>query len=389
MQHPESMHEVSHIFHVTDDFSPESGVAGMINQLSRYLKERSWATTILTGEGQVGPVTLGVTCMTFPLAAGGFWQFPRGFKSYLQSLATLSGPKLHLHGIWMGFQWLAARVASQEKIPVLLSPHGMLNSWHRKQLGFKVLKKMIYWHSIAYPVFRQVQKIHAVTPLERDELAHWFPGQDIEVIPNAIDLEAMDHLLANAGAELAPVFDGPYILFLGRLHPVKGIELLIEAFSLCLNAQKNSQFRLVIAGPESDPSYTARLKSQVRLLGLEDKVAFTGPRFGTQKMALYHHAWAFCAPSQTEVMGLVNLEAASAGTPVITTHETGLCGWEEGGGVLVHPQVEDLSRALRQVCSWSASERRDRGQKLRQLVEQRYSWQAVGPQWLELYEALV
>jgi glycosyltransferase involved in cell wall biosynthesis len=111
--------------------------------------------------------------------------------------------------------------------------------------------------------------------------------------------------------------------------------------------------------------------------------------FGPQKkLSLYRHAWAFCAPSQTEVMGLVNLEAASVQLPVVTTHETGLWDWEDGGGLLVHPRVEELSRALKQVFSWSDRERRDRGQKLRQLVERRYSWQAVGLQWLKFYATL-
>ena len=198
----------------------------------------------------------------------------------------------------------------------------------------------------------------------------------------------MDSLLANAGDESSPSVDEPYLLFLGRLHPVKGIELLIEAFAKCIREIKR-KFRLLIVGPESDPSYTAKLKSLVRLLGVEEKVIFLGPVFGPQeKLSLYRHAWAFCAPSQTEVMGLVNLEAASVELPVVTTHETGLWDWEEGGGLLVHPQVEELSRALKQVFSWSDSERRDRGRKLRQLVERRYSWQAVGPQWLELYASL-
>jgi glycosyltransferase involved in cell wall biosynthesis len=88
-------------------------------------------------------------------------------------------------------------------------------------------------------------------------------------------------------------------------------------------------------------------------------------------------------------MGLVNLEAAALRVPVVTTHETGLGGWEEAGGVLVHPQVEELSCALQKVFSWSETERQDRGQKLRQLVERRYSWQAVGPQWLELYSSMI
>ena len=86
---------------------------------------------------------------------------------------------------------------------------------------------------------------------------------------------------------------------------------------------------------------------------------------------------------------MVNLEAAATGTPVITTHSTGLFDWEEGGGLLIHPEVEDLSCALRQVVSWDESERLERGRGLRQLVERRYSLEAVGPLWLALYAELL
>ena len=379
---------MSHIFHITDDFSPESGVTGMVMQLTRYLGVQGWASTILIPAGRAGAVDGEVDLIKFPLVPGGVWRYPRGLKSYLQQLNRLDSPILHLHGVWMGFQWSAARVARQQKIPALLSPHGMLNRWHLRHVGLKELRKLIYWRVLAYPAFRHLPLIHAVTPRERDELATWLPGQCIQVIPNAIDLEAMDHLRANAGNESAPPVDEPYLLFLGRLHPVKGIDLLIEAFAQCMRESKR-RFRLLIVGPESDPVYSAKLKSLVRLLGVEQKVTFLGPVFEPQeKISLYRHAWAFCAPSQTEVMGLVNLEAASVQLPVVTTHETGLWDWEEGGGVLVHPRVEELSRALEQVFSWSESERQDRGRRMRQLVERRYTWQAVGPQWLELYAGL-
>ena len=379
---------MSHIYHITDDFSPEGGVPGMIAELTRYLAGQGRATTILAPDKPGRPVPRGVDLKKFPLAAGELWRFPRGLGSYLRQLSPPGGPVLHLHGVWMGFQWVAARQGYRQGAPVLLSPHGMLNRWHLRRLGFKELRKLIYWRGVAYPAFRTIPLIHAVTPRERDELAAWFPGQKIEVIPNAIDLEAMDSLKAEAGGELSPPVDEPYLLFLGRLHPVKGIELLVAAFAKAL-AGFNGKFRLLIAGPESDPAYLAHLKSLVRLSGEEGRVTFLGPVFDPrEKLSLYRHAWAFCTPSQSEVMGLVNLEAAAAETPVVTTHETGLDGWEEGGGVLVHPRVEALSTALKQVFSWSASERRDRGQKLRRLVEQRYSWPAVGPQWLELYSRL-
>jgi glycosyltransferase involved in cell wall biosynthesis len=379
---------LGHIFHITDDFTSESGVTGMIMQLTRYLVAQGEAATILAAAKQVSPVPPDINLVTFPLVTGGIWRFPKGLKPYLQHLGQLQGQIFHLHGIWMGFQWIAARVAFQQKSPILLSPHGMLNSWHLRHIGFRELRKLIYWRTMAYPAFRHIPLIHAITPRERDEIAGWLPGQVIEVIPNAINLEAMDKLRARAGDEPSPLVDEPYLLFLGRLHPVKGIELLIEAFAQSIKGITRN-FRLLIVGPESDPAYSAKLKSLVSLLRVEEKVTFLGPVVGPQKVSLYRHAWAFCAPSHTEVMGLVNLEAASVELPVVTTHETGLGGWQEGGGVLVHPQVEELSRALKQVFAWSNQERQDRGRKLRQLVERRYSWAAVGPQWLELYAGLV
>jgi glycosyltransferase involved in cell wall biosynthesis len=359
----------------------------MIMQLTRYLVAQGEAATILAAARKVSLAPPDLNLVTFPLVTGEIWRFPKGLKPYLQHLSQLQGPIFHLHGVWMGFQWIAARVACQQKLPILLSPHGMLNSWHLRQAGFKELRKLIYWRTVAYPAFRHIPLIHAVTPRERDELAPWFPSQSIRVIPNAIDLEAMDRLRPTGGEESSPPMDEPYLLFLGRLHPVKGIDLLIEAFAQSIQGIKRN-FRLLIAGPESDPAYSAKLKSLVSLLRVEEKVTFLGPVVGPQKVSLYRHAWAFCAPSQTEVMGLVNLEAASVELPVVTTHETGLDGWEAGGGVLVHPHVEELSRALNKVFAWSNQERQDRGRKLRQLVERCYSWAAVGPQWLELYSAL-
>lgn len=362
----------------------------MVMQLTRYLGVQGWGSTILTPAGRTAAAAAAaeVDLVKLPLLPGGVWRYPRGLKSYLHQLNRMDGPILHLHGVWMGFQWSAARAARQQQIPALLSPHGMLNRWHLRNVGFKELRKLIYWRALAYPAFRHIPLIHAVTPRERDELATWLPGQCIRVIPNAIDLEAMDHLRATAGDGSAPPVDEPYLLFLGRLHPVKGIELLIEAFARARRESKR-RFRLLIVGPESDPAYAAKLKSLVGLLGVEQEVTFLGPVFAAQeKISLYRQAWAFCDPSQTEVMGLVNLEAASAQVPVVTTHETGLWDWEEGGGLLVHPRVTELSRALERVFSWSESERQDRGDRMRQLVERRYTWQAVGPQWLELYAGL-
>jgi glycosyltransferase involved in cell wall biosynthesis len=305
--------------------------------------------------------------------------------TYLQGIEENSGAILHLHGVWKAPQWQAARAAARNGVPALLSPHGMLNPWLWQDGRLRRVKKLTYWQTMAYPAFRHLPLIHAVSPLERDNLAPQFPGQRLEVIPNAIDLKEVDAL---DGIEDSPdpLWDRPYLLFLGRLHVSKAVDLLITAFA---QASKGRAFRLVIVGPDSTPGFTARLKAQVRALGLEEQVSFLGPVFGAKKWQIVRHAWALCNPSHSEGLPMVNLEGAAVRVPVVTTHETGLYDWEEGGGLLVHPRVEEMAWALSQALDWSESERHERGRALRHLVERRYSWEAVGPQWLELYASLL
>ena len=93
-------------------------------------------------------------------------------------------------------------------------------------------------------------------------------------------------------------------------------------------------------------------------------------------------------PSHSEVIGLVNLEAADYFLPSITTHQTGLRDWTEGGGLLISPEVIPLSNALIQASFWTSEEQFDRGVASRSLVEQRYSWKHVMPLWENHYSQI-
>ncbi len=374
-----------HIFHVTDNHSPaHPGVTAVITQISRGLAAASWPVTILAAGPAGAPPPPGVTLRAFPLARlAGPWRYPRGLTDYLDRLAADPGVVLHLHGVWGAPMWLAARLAARRGLPALLSPHDMLSPWHWRHGRLRRLKKLIYWRLLAAPAFAGVSAVHAITPREARQLAGQFPGTRLEVIPNAVDLAAADAGLAAADA--APPGPQPYVLFLARLHPKKGIDLLLEAFA---RARGGRNFELVIVGPDDSPAYTRSLRALAAARGLTHRVRFPGPVFGPEKWALYKHAWAFCLPSRSEVVGIVNLEAAAAGVPVVTTHETGLEDWEEGGGLLIHPRVAELQAALEQVFSWSPAERTARGRELRRLVAARYSTAAVGPRWLQLYQSL-
>lgn len=377
-----------HIFYVTDTHSPANfGVTAILNQYAAYFRRQGWPITVLTAGAAGTPVPPGVELREFPLFPGGrSWHYSAKLAAYLQGLNQGSGAIFHLHGVWGAPQWLAARTAVRRGLPAIMTTHDMLSPWHWRYGRLRRWKKLLYWRTLAYPAFRYLTLIHVNTIQERDALAHLFPGQRLEVIPNAIDLHEVDELISEAASAPSPEIEGPYLLFLGCLHPQKGVDLLISAFA---QASKGRGFRLVLVGPDTSSAYASSLKALVRSWGVESEVDFLGPIFGLRKWRLIQEAWACCLPSRSEGMSQVSLEVAAAGVPLLTTHEAKIADWQEGGGIMVHPRVEEVAGALERVISWTEQERQDRGRRLRQLVERQFSWEVVGPQWLRLYNQLL
>jgi len=252
----------------------------------------------------------------------------------------------------------------------------------KKYRFFKVCKKKIYSNFIALPLFKKASYIHTITPLEKKNLSQYFPKEKIVVIPNAIDVENINHYIKYQHKNRLK----KRILFVGRLHPIKGVEILIKAFLQGQFFKKG--WELWIVGPEEVPEYVAMLKQLSK--GFEKFIRFIGPIFDPKKkFELYTTSWITVVPSYSEVVGMVNLESAVCYTPTITTYETGLLDWEEGGNILIHPKVEDLLRALYEVTEWSFEERLKRGERAHNLVKLKYSKETVKKQWLDLYESAV
>lgn len=289
----------------------------------------------------------------------------------------------HLHGVWTAPQFHTANLARRRGVPVVVSAHGMLQDWAMAQPGLAgAVKKRLYQMLALRPAFRGVEVFHAITPLEQDALRRYFPRSRIEIIPNSLDA---DVVAATGQAEVEGLPER-YILSLGRLHPVKGVDLLIEAFG---KARIDPDIHLLISGPEQVPDYVAKLHRLARDSDKADRIRFMPPVWDmATKATLFRHALVASVPSHTEVVSLVNLEAGALGAPTITTRTTGLLDWEEGGGLLVDYDRAQLTRALEQAAGWSAEERRDRGRASLDLVRRRYSFAATAPRWMELYREL-
>jgi glycosyltransferase involved in cell wall biosynthesis len=281
--------------------------------------------------------------------------------------------------------WYAAGFAHRWKLPWILSTHGQLEPWHWGDKGLlHFFKKKLYWKLLAKPRFRATTALHAITRLEQEHLEQLLPHTRTEVIPNAVDLSEIDEGLPPIAEEVGRSRQ-PWVVFLGRFHPKKGVEMLVQAFA---RSRLSSEWRLVLAGPPGPDWYMRRILSQIQRPPLAGRVQVLGLVTGLAKWRLYRSAFVVAVPSFSEAIGMVNLEAGGCGTPTITTHETGLEDWETGGGVVIHPTLDDLTEALERTCGLGFEEHAERCKSIRALVEQRYSWKVVGDRWLSLYQEL-
>ena len=204
-------------------------------------------------------------------------------------------------------------------------------------------------------------------------------NNNIQVIANCIRLEEVD--LKQSWSRKKN------ILFLGRVHEVKGVNFLVEAIAHLKD--ELAEYTITIAGP-SEENYVNELKKTAQNLGVLGMIQFIGPIYGEKKWSLYRNADLLVLPSFTENFGIVVPEALASGTPVITTKgtpweelNTHECGWwiEIGTSALVEALNDFLS------CSDKDLERK--GRNGRSLVEAKYTSQSVAAEFLKMYEDLI
>lgn len=356
----------TNVVHVLEDFSLSSGgLRTVVKELNERLLENGINSVIISTRCEEEDDIILVKGGSVP------WRYSSNLVDEIKRLHTNKKIDLiHIHGVWMYPQYISAKYAFNNNIPYIITCHGMLEPWLWTKGKFK---KEQYFKRIVYQYFNSANYLHAITPLEAIELKKLFPKSKIKVIPNLISIESP--FKANLS------FENKYILYLGRLDEKKGIDILIKAFSNL----EDKNIRLKIAGEFNE--YKNELVKISDDLNILERVDFVGLVKGKEKEKLYREAFVFVAPSHSEVIGMVNLEAAKNQTPVITTYHTGLLkDWNKNGGVLINPSENNLFSELSKAVSWSSSERNLRGQKLRDFVEKEYSWDTKIKDWIGFYK---
>ncbi|WP_339838896.1 glycosyltransferase [uncultured Flavobacterium sp.] len=355
------------IYHIAESVANESGgLKTVVLNLNSHISS-SFKSQIICNKKEEKDDFL-----VFPSNKFKNWAYSKELSLYLKQNLDFQSI-LHLHGVFMHAHFTGSKVAIKNNLPYVVSPHGMLEPWH---LNDKKIKKSIYLKLFLNKIIKNSNVLHAITPFEKDNLYKLTNHKNIVEIPNLIHYTNLPKTTNTADEE-------DYFMFLGRIHPKKGLDILLESFSRI----DNKKITLKIVGSENE--YSNELKIKCEKLNISKRVMFLGGVFGDEKYNLLSNAKAFVAPSYSEAIGMVNLEAAACNTPVITSFYTGINPeWNTNGGIMINPNVVELTKALNDASSWSNEEQNNRGIMLSEYVKENYSWEKKGDLWTELYKTL-
>jgi poly(glycerol-phosphate) alpha-glucosyltransferase len=310
---------------------------------------------------------------------------PRNFvysPQWLPALRAFRPEVLHIHGLWTYPSWISLRLHRQYGIPLIVSPHGMLDAW---ALSLSPLKKRLIARLFERAHLEAAAAIHALNHAEARAIRAYGLNNPIVIIPNGVDLPAK----TQAPRREAKHGRDRTLLFLGRLHPKKGLEPLLEAWSqFTREGQPGQRWRLVIAGWD-EAKIEARLRAQAAAMPAKDSVEFPGPLIGKKKTAAYTTADAFILPSLSEGLPMTVLEAWSHGKPALLSPACNLPeGVAAGAAYEIVPTPEGIAQGLNQLASLSDDALQAMGAAGRCLVEQRFTWTKASADMLRVYRAV-
>ena len=256
--------------------------------------------------------------------------------------------------------------------PVVWSPRGALLSW----TGETRPALKAWWRRVCAATMPRRTVLHVTSDAEEAASRSAFPGAEIVVIPNGVDIPESVARPKRGGTT--------QLVFLGRLHPIKALENLIEACRICTERGWTA-WRLSIAG-KGDAAYEASLRDLVSRAGIGSAVAFLGPVQGERKTALLCSADLVVVPSHSENFSMVVVEALAHGVPVVASTGTPWsalqrreCGW------WVENAPEGLAKAL---LASRGADLVAMGARGRRWMQEEYPWDAVAERMLATYRRL-
>ena len=289
---------------------------------------------------------------------------------------------VHQHGIWQAPSWQTIGWRQENQGPTMISPRGMLDAWAIKN---SALKKRLIAGLFENKNLRNTNCLHALNPQELNSFRQYDLTNPVAVIPNGIDVP--DTLTRDHNAR--PYWwreDKKHLLFIGRLHPKKGLTELLHAWQLLRESESlvSQSWKLIIGGWD-DGGHLTTLTTLAQELGLEDQIEFIGPVYGTEKHNALCFSDAFVLPSLSEGLPMSILEAWAYQLPVLMTQECNLPeGFNKQAATEISVQPELMAKVFNDTLRSDLLDTMK--QNCRPLVDQCFSWSSVARRHLEVYD---
>ncbi|MBN2501625.1 MAG: glycosyltransferase [Anaerolineales bacterium] len=354
------------------------GPAPVAHRLSQALLSRS-AVTVLTTNGELDrDVALPGVADVLEVDEQGVpavylrrsrrWLPPTYY--YAPKLSAWLGSHLKefdvviVHGTWTYFSWKVPQMCRKLGKPYLAFLHGSLDPW---ALNYRRIKKLPYWHLVEKGSLKRAAGIIALSQDEVAQARAMGLSQPAFIARNALlfPLPRLDQPRARIAQAWPEMAGAPYVFFMSRLHPKKGLDILLEAWAQLTNQYPG--WRLVIAGPDEN-GYLQVLRQAVDRLGLRNTVRFVGLVSGDLKTALLQNAAIFTLPSYSEGVPTAVIEALGYGVPVVLTPGCHLPEVAEAqAGLVVAPEAPAVAAGLERLMA-DADLRRQMGQNAEKLA---------------------
>ena len=295
------------------------------------------------------------------------------FKSGLKKIVR-NGDIIHNHGLWRMPNIYPLSTKKDKDIKIIVSPRGSLS---QAALSISKYKKYIFSNLFQQnELLKKCDGFHATSIKEKDEIRKLGYKQPIAIIPNGIDMP----LKAKSNFNQKKI----KYLFLGRIHPIKGLDLLIRTWAKI----DNKNISLDICGYSEDLNYYKYLKNITNKLNIKN-ITFSGSVSGESKKQKFIENDIFILPSKSENFGLVVAEAMSYGMPVIVSENTPWqviedkeCGW------IVKLNEQSLLSTINLVKELNSATLKEIGDRGRLLVENKYSWNKLNTKYSQYYNWL-
>lgn len=290
---------------------------------------------------------------------------------------------VHVHEHRQTLSIIACYFARRYGIPYVVQAHGSVLPFFQKE-GLKNIFDKVF----GFKILHGASKVFALTEVEKEQYLKMGVEEDrIEIVPLGINIEEYSDLPEEGifREKFNISKDDKLIIFIGRVHEIKGLDLLIDAFKEL--ADSESDVKLAIVGP--DDGYMDALNLRIAECDLSDKVIVTGPLYKSEKQEALVDCDLFVMPSKYESFTTSGLEAMACGKPLVLTKNNHIHDWVDGSvGLACDDDKMSLKDAMAEVL-FDEELSKKFGMNGRRLIQEKYNWDMINEQILNIYESLI